>query len=110
MGYKYGSQYYPIGLVSFMIPDPNYDRKLFNLFLTLGISVEEGQSSTDYYFLNYYFGDGTKAQGYRVWGISEGILSLGDLSNIPFFIDPETSEAILGSQGTCDLLYGYTCP
>jgi len=110
MGYKYGNQYYPIGLVSFMIPDPTYDRKLFNLFLTLGISVEEGQSSTDYYFLNYYFGDGTKVQGYRVWGVSEGTIGTSNLEEIPFFLDPQTSEEILGSQGTCDLLYGYTCP
>ncbi|WP_297552463.1 DUF2341 domain-containing protein [Thermococcus sp.] len=109
MGYKYGTRYYPIGLVSFMIPDPIYDQKLFNLFLTLGISVEEGQSSTDYYFLSYYFKHKTKVWGYRVWGISKGILSSGDLSTVPFFLDPQTGEDIMGSQGACDLLYGYNC-
>lgn len=109
IGYKYGTKYYPIGLVSFMIPDPNYDPKLYRLFLTLGLSVEEGESSVDYYFLNYYMGGGQKVTGYRVWGISQGALSTGDLSNVPFFIDPETAREVFSATGSCDLLYGYTC-
>ncbi len=100
-GVKYGDKYYPIGLVSFMIPHANYDEKLFNLFNTLGgISVEEGQSSVDYYFLNYYFKGGSKVSGFRVWGgISQGVTSSGDLSTIPFFLDEDTAEAIFGKQG-----------
>ena len=104
LGVKYGDRYYPIGLVSFMIPHANYDEKLFNLFRTLGISVEEGQSSVDYYFLNYYFKGDSKVSGFRVWGISQGVISSGDLSTIPFFLDTGTATAIFGSQGAQDLL------
>lgn len=104
LGVKYGDKYYPIGLVSFMIPHANYDEKLFNLFNTLGISVEEGQSSVDYYFLDYYFKGGSKVSGFRVWGISQGVISSGDLSTIPFFLDNGTATAIFGSQGAQDLL------
>ena len=104
LGVKFGNQYYPIGLVSFMIPYASYDEKLFNLFNTLGISVEEGQSSTDYYFLDYYFRGGPKVSGSRIWGISYGITSTGDLSNVPFFIDNQTAVAIFGIQGAQDLL------
>ncbi len=110
MGYTYGGRHYPIGLVSFMIPDPNYDSKLYNLFATLGLTVEDGESSVDYYFLNYYFNGGQKVTGYRVWGISEGVLATGDLSTVPFFLDPGTAGEVIGPEGTCDLLYGYTCP
>ncbi|WP_456321259.1 DUF2341 domain-containing protein [Palaeococcus sp. (in: euryarchaeotes)] len=106
LGVKFGNQYYPIGLVSFMIPHANYDEKLFNLFNTLGISVEEGQSSVDYYFLDYYFKGGSKVSGSRIWGISYGTMSSGDLSTIPFFIDNQTATAIFGSQGAQDLMTG----
>ncbi len=109
MGYTYGGRHYPIGLVSFMIPDPNYDLKLYNLFETLGLTVQEGESSVDYYFLNYYFHGGAKVVGYRVWGISEGILATDDLSMVPFFFFLGTSREVLGTEGTCDLLYGYIC-
>ncbi|ASJ10374.1 DNA-binding protein [Thermococcus sp. P6] len=104
LGVKYGDRYYPIGLVSFMIPHASYDEKLFNLFNSLGIAVEEGQSSVDYYFLSYYFRRGSKVEGYRVWGISYGITSTGDLSSIPFFLDEETAEAIFGEVEAEDLL------
>lgn len=104
LGTKYGNQYYPIGLVSFMIPSQEYDGKLFDLFNTLNIGIEEGQSSVDYYFLEYYFGNGTKVSGYRVWGISYGILPPNDLSNVPFFLDNETAIAIFGGRGAQDLL------
>lgn len=103
MGYKYGSNYYPIGLVSFMIPHANYDAKLLNLMLTLGLSTTD-VSSADYYFLDYYFGSGNKVQGYPVWGVSYGAYSGGDLSNIPFYLDENTARAILGEQGVNDLL------
>ena len=111
LGISYEGKHYPIGLVSFMVPGPDpYDKKLLNLLNTLGISVEEGQSSTDYYFLNYYFSDGTKVQGYRVWGVSKGKIGSSNLEAIPFFLDPATAREILGAQGACDLLYGYNCP
>lgn len=109
LGIKYGNRYYPIGLVSFMIPSQEYDNKLFDLFNTLGIGIEEGQSSMDYYFLQYYFGSKTKVSGYRVLGISYGILSTDDLTRILLFLDNETATAIFGEQGACDLLEGYTC-
>ncbi|ASJ15418.1 DUF2341 domain-containing protein [Thermococcus radiotolerans] len=107
LGLKYGGEYYPIGLVSFMVPNADYDRKLFDIFNNFGISVEEGQTSVDYYFLNYYFGSMTKTPGYRVWGISYGTSALtGDLSIVPFFMDNQTAIAILGPTGAEDLLKG----
>ncbi|MDV3103936.1 DUF2341 domain-containing protein [Thermococcus waiotapuensis] len=108
MKYKYGDKYYPIGLVSFMIPHALYDGKLLNLMKTLGLA-STNVSSADYYFLTYYFKRGPKVEGYRVWGISQGVLSTGDLSNVPFFIDPGTAKEVLGTIGACDLLYGYRC-
>jgi len=99
-----GLESYPIGLVSFMIPYFSYDEKLFNLFNALGIPVEEGQSSVDYHFLNYSFKNRPKTTGFRVWGVSYGIIPEGDLSSIPFFIDEPTAEAIFGFQGSQDLL------
>ncbi|CAB49721.1 DUF2341 domain-containing protein [Pyrococcus abyssi] len=110
LGITYHGEHYPIGLVSFMIPHGIYDRKLLNLMTEIQKSPnEEMVSSADYYFLTYYFGNGNKVEGYRVWGISYGVIPEGDLSNIPFFLDPETAKAILGEQGACDLLYGYNC-
>lgn len=110
LNYKPAGGYYPIGLVSFMIPHSNYDVKLFNLMNTLGITVEEGQSSADYHFLRHYFKKGPKVDGYRVWGISHGSSSsLGNLDSVPFFLDLDTSKELLGTQGTCQLLYGYSC-
>ncbi|WP_456367781.1 hypothetical protein [Thermococcus sp.] len=101
--------HYPIGLVSFMIPSPDYDEKLFNLMGTLGLSLKN-ISSADYYFLQGYFGGGSKVEGYRVWGISEGSApSLGNLENVPFFLDYNTAREILGLQGACQLLKGYSC-
>ncbi|NJE08958.1 DUF2341 domain-containing protein [Thermococcus sp. M39] len=100
LGIKYGDQYYPIGLVSFMIPHATYDEKLFNLFNTLGITPEEGQTSFDYYFLQYYFGGGSKVSGYRVYGISDS----PDRSSVYFFLDNQTAVAIFGAQGAQDLL------
>ncbi|WP_297435340.1 DUF2341 domain-containing protein [Thermococcus sp.] len=103
LGYKYGSSYYPIGLVSFMIPNANYDEKLLNLFNTLGITLDD-ESSADYYFLSHYFKDAPKIQGYQVWGISYGTYSGGDLSTVPFYIDRETAEEIFGTYGSNDLI------
>ncbi|MDK2913702.1 MAG: hypothetical protein PWQ79_617 [Thermococcaceae archaeon] len=116
LNYKPPVGYYPIGLVSFMVPHANYDEKLFNLMRLLEIPLEEGQSSVDYYFLKYYFGGGSKVDGYRVWGISQGDyynIDLGTsvyLSRIPLFLDVDTAKVILGTQGACQLLDGYTCP
>lgn len=105
LGMKYGGEYYPIGLVSFMVPNADYDRKLFDLFNNFGITIEEGQSSVDYYFLNYYFGRIEKMPAYRVWGISYGTSALtGDLSVVPFFLDNQTAAAVLGPTGAEDLL------
>ncbi|NJE77246.1 DUF2341 domain-containing protein [Thermococcus sp. ES12] len=105
LGLKYGGEYYPIGLVSFMVPNADYDQKLFEIFNNFGITVEEGQSSVDYYFLNYYFGRIEKKTGYRVWGISYGTSALtGDLTIVPFFMDNQTAAAILGPVGAEDLL------
>ena len=107
LGMKYGDRYYPIGLVSFMVPHADYDRKLFNIFDNFGIPIKEGQNSVDYYFLHYYFAGGSMSQGYRVWGISYGVSTLtGDLSVVPFFIDNQTAVAILGATGAQDLLQG----
>lgn len=103
LGYKYGTRYYPIGLVSFMIPHANYDAKLLSLMLTLGLSTTD-VSSADYCFIKFYFGSGNKVQGYPVWGISYGVFSGGDLSKIPFYLDDTTARAILGDQGANDLL------
>lgn len=108
MNYKYGDEYYPIGLVSFMIPHANYDSKLLNLMLTLGLTVTD-VSSADYYFLKYYFldyyvGSGSKVTGYKVWGISYGTYSLGNLDGVPFYLDEDTALALLGEQGANDLL------
>jgi hypothetical protein len=103
LGYKYESSYYPIGLVSFMIPNANYDEKLFNLFNTLGITLDD-ESSADYYFLPHYFKGAQKIQGYQVWGISYGTYSGGDLSTVPFYIDEGTAEEIFGTYGSNDLV------
>ena len=102
LGYKYGNSYYPIGLVSFLIPNANYDEKLFNLFNTLGITLED-ESSADYYFLPHYFQKAPKVQGYQVWGISYGTYSGGDLSTVPFYVDSQTAEEIFGTYGSNDL-------
>ncbi len=109
LGIKYGSQYYPIGLVSFMIPgSAPYDQALLNILSTAGISTTDmnsnQESSVDYYFLEYYFNGGSKVSGSRVWGISYGIIPNGDLSTIPFFLDNQTAAAIFGTQGAQDLL------
>ncbi|WP_048150003.1 DUF2341 domain-containing protein [Palaeococcus ferrophilus] len=103
MNYKYGDEYYPIGLVSFMIPHANYDNKLLSLMLTLGFPVTD-VSSADYYFLDYYAGSGNKVTGYKVWGISYGTYSLGNLDEVPFYLDEDTALALLGEQGANDLL------
>jgi len=109
LGIKYGNEYYPIGLVSFMIPGPPpYDQNLENLLATIGVSTSDlssnRESSVDYYFLGYYFKGGSKVSGSRVWGISYGVTSSGDLSTIPFFLDNQTAVAIFGAQGAQDLL------
>lgn len=105
-GLKFGNSYYPIGLVSFMIPNTAYDEKLFNLVYSLNINLEENQTSFDYYFLKYYFANDATAQvqGYRVYGISYGVVSQEDLSNVYFFLDNQTAVAIFGTQGAQDLL------
>lgn len=100
LGVAENGRYYPIGLVSFMIADSDWDAKLVNLLNQLGISVSD-QTSTDYYFLQYYFKNGDKVSGNIVWGISDYIDS--------FYMDNETAIAIFGEQGACDLLEGYTC-
>ena len=93
-------EYYPIGLVSFMIPDSDWDLKLVNILTAKGVQLTD-ESSTDYYFLQYYFKEGDKVTGYSVWGIS------GYINN--FYLDNETAVAIFGKQAACDLLEGYTC-
>ncbi|MBP1911755.1 DUF2341 domain-containing protein [Thermococcus stetteri] len=109
LDYKPEKGYYPIGLVSFMIPHAVYDERLFNVMSSNGIPVEEGQSSADYYFLDYYFGSGPKVSGNRVWGISRGSSPLiGNLGEIPFFLDKTTACELLGWQGALQLA-GYNC-
>ncbi|NPA97819.1 MAG: DUF2341 domain-containing protein [Crenarchaeota archaeon] len=106
LGYKYEGHYYPIGLVSFLIPTGLYDGKLTNIFNILGIRLDN-TSSVDYYFLPHYFlGVNTKV-GYRVWGISQGVASTTDLTKIPFYLDPATAVDIFGHIYSRDLLYGY---
>ncbi|NJE42868.1 DUF2341 domain-containing protein [Thermococcus sp. GR6] len=111
LGIKYGNEYYPIGLVSFMVPYRTYDEKLFNIFTTLQIIPEEGISSVDYNFLNYYFNNRLVITNpaYRVWGISyidpaNPNLLLGNPLEVPFFIDENTAIAIFGEEGAQDLL------
>ncbi|NJE45871.1 DUF2341 domain-containing protein [Thermococcus sp. GR7] len=111
LGIKYGDEYYPIGLVSFMVPYRTYDEKLYNLFANLQKNPEEGVSSVDYNFLNYYFNGGTSitGQGYRIWGISYAYPDdmntvLGNPLEVPFFMDYETATAIFGAEGANDLL------
>jgi len=111
LGIKYGNEYYPIGLVSFMIPHRVYDEKLFNIFVSLQIAPEEGVSSADYNFLNHYFKsrDVISSTGYRVWGISyedpnNPNPNLHNPSEVPFFMDYETATAIFGAEGANDLL------
>ncbi len=104
-----GTPNYPIGLVSFMIPSVRYDASLVNLLLILGISqtdiVNSEESSTDYYFLQY-IRYGTVTRGYRVWGISEGnSVVLGDLTQVPFFIDNRTAYELFGPSAYEDLVY-----
>ncbi|ALV63911.1 Transcriptional regulator, GntR family domain / Aspartate aminotransferase [Thermococcus sp. 2319x1] len=119
LGISYEDKHYPIGLVSFMIPHDSFDSKLYTLF-ALGLTarpLKEGQSSADYYFLQYYFGNGNETNGYRMWGVSYGTLDVPyfifnppvDLSFIPFFLDNQTAISILSNEAACDLLEGYTC-
>lgn len=119
LGISYENKHYPIGLVSFLIPHDSFDSKLSTLF-TSGLTarpLKEGQSSADYYFLQYYFGNGNETNGYRMWGVSYGTLDTPyfifnppvDLSFIPFFLDNQTALSILGKEAACDLLEGYTC-
>ncbi|WP_456395251.1 DUF2341 domain-containing protein, partial [Thermococcus sp.] len=105
LGVKYGSQYYPIGLVSFMVPGPApYDQALLNLLGTIGVSTADlnsnQESSVDYYFLQKYFGSASTVSGYRVYGISD----TPDRSDVYLFIDNQTAAAIFGTQGAQDLL------
>lgn len=109
LNYKPENGYYPIGLVSFMIPHVVYDERLFNVMSSNGIPIEEGQSSADYYFLEYYFGSGSKVSGNRVWGISRGTFGVTNLGIIPFFLDKTTACELLGWQGALQLV-GYSCP
>ncbi len=105
LGVKYGTQYYPIGLVSFMVPGPApYDQTLLNLLGTIGISTSDlssdQESSVDYYFLQKYFRSASTVPGYRVYGISDS----PDRDEVYFFLDNQTAEAVFGSQGAQDLL------
>ena len=111
LGIKYGDRYYPIGLVSFMVPYRTYDEKLYNLFTNMQKTPEEGVSSVDYNFLNYYFNDerSITGEGYRVWGMSyadpdDVNTVLGNPLEVPFFMDSETATAIFGTEGANDLL------
>lgn len=108
LNYKPPSGYYPIGLVSFMIPHSSYDQKLSDLMANLGFPITN-VSSADYYFLTYYFGGENKVEGYSVWGISYGSYSGTNLSLIPFFLDEHTAKEIFGIRGACELLQGYNC-
>ncbi|EHR79178.1 hypothetical protein OCC_01574 [Thermococcus litoralis DSM 5473] len=119
LGISYENKHYPIGLVSFLIPHDSFDSKLSTLF-TSGLTarpLKEGQSSADYYFLQYYFGNGNETNGYRMWGVSYGTFDTpyfifsppGDLSFIPFFLDNQTALSILGKEAACDLLVNYPC-
>ncbi len=107
LGYKYKGEYYPIGLVSFLIPSGEYDPKLANLFSTLGLTPDN-TSSADYYFLPHYFSNAVEPKGYPVWGISWGGIPSEDLRAIKFYLDPETARQIFGNAYYRDLLYGYS--
>ncbi|AJC71856.1 hypothetical protein X802_06540 [Thermococcus guaymasensis DSM 11113] len=120
LGISYEGKHYPIGLVSFMIPDNTYDPKLVSLLNSFGIGSDQIEnnkiSNADYYFMNYYLGK-TVAQntygdkkGYPVLGISTDTEHTKIQLDGVFYIDPETAEQIFTTQGACDLLYGYNCP
>ena len=104
----YNGRYYPIGLVSFVIPNAQYDPAMFNLFQSLGLASTD-EISVDYDFLRYYFLGLSSAyvRGYRVWGISHGIVNNGNsnLDYITFFMNYTLGEAFFGYQPSQDLIY-----
>ncbi|NJE25922.1 hypothetical protein E3E22_04660 [Thermococcus sp. MV5] len=100
LGLLKNGKYYPIGLLSFLLPDSDWDAKLVNTLNQLGVLLDN-QTVVDYYFLQYHFASGSKIEGYKMRGIE------GYIDN--FYIDNETAIAIFGEQGACDLLEGYTC-
>ena len=100
LGLLKNGKYYPIGLLSFLLLDSDWDAKLVNTLNQLGVSFDN-QTVVDYYFLQYHFANGDKIEGYKVRGIE------GYVDN--FYLDNETAVAIFGKQAACDLLEGYTC-
>ncbi|CUX78353.1 DUF2341 domain-containing protein [Thermococcus chitonophagus] len=104
--------YYPIGLVSFMVPTDSltyyFDEKLNRLFLTvLQKSPEEYVNSVDFCFLDHYFpgklyinNPVCNQQTYRVYGISDS----PDREGVYFFIDETTATSIFGPTGASELL------
>ncbi|AFK22817.1 DUF2341 domain-containing protein [Pyrococcus sp. ST04] len=112
VGLAKNGMYYPIGLVSFMVPTDSltyyFDEKLNNLFLTvLQRAPEENVSSVDFCFLDHYFPGKLLVdnpicdlQTYRVYGISDS----PDRDSVYFFIDENTASTMFGVTGARDLL------
>ncbi|MFA4639804.1 DUF2341 domain-containing protein [Pyrococcus kukulkanii] len=112
LGLAKNGLYYPIGLVSFMIPTDSmtyyFDEKLNRLFLTvLQKPPEEYVNSVDFCFLDHYFpgklsinSPVCKQQTYRVYGISDS----PDREGVYFFIDNTTAMSLFGITGASELL------
>jgi len=113
LGLASDGRYYPIGLVSFVYQPA--DESLYNVLSILGLNPNEAAtndiSSADYYWLSYYFPSkftdpAIPARGYRIWGISWGTGGYSQLTSVPFFLDDETADAILGRGAWNYLRYG----
>jgi len=89
---------YPVGLVTFLVPDRNYDERLYNYLLSVGVELED-QTSSDYYFLKYYIekNETTKKVGYPLSGSDTDQLLLDCDSAMDIF-------------NTTNILIGASCP
>ncbi|WP_042701926.1 hypothetical protein [Thermococcus sp. PK] len=87
---------YPVGLVTFLVPDRNYDDRLYNYLLSVGVKLED-QTSSDYYFLKYYIEEDetTKKVGYPLSGSDTNQLLLDCDSAWDIF---NTTNVLIGSS------------
>lgn len=87
---------YPVGLVTFLVPDRNYDERLYNYLLSVGVKLED-QTSSDYYFLKYYIEENetTKKVGYLLSGSDTDQLLLDCDSAMDIF---NTTSILIGAS------------